>query len=332
MKLIDDFNGYQSQYLRPPQFFSNSRINARRDLTISDILTGRAQRNLDLLLSGIAEFPSSLANPLRLCLTAASGQMTKMVFAITKRGKTIGKAADRVEVGSWVIGYWCPMLHFEVNVWNCFERRVAKLLKAIKFNDPLSGLHVSTSLSEYYRDTLQCCIECAPCQSSVSLVKDHSVKLILTDPPHSDRIPYLELSELWNAILGAEPNFDDEIVISNAKEREKSPESYGAAMNDFFSQCSRILQSDGLLILIYNARQRGRWEFVNRLIEDYRNSRLCYIGQFPCNYSARSVVQDNRKGGLRNDTALVLGNSHIDSEIVSLLRHIPNWSDKAPFH
>ena len=165
-----------------------------------------------------------------------------------------------------------------------------------------------------------------------SRIKDHSVKLILTDPPHSDRIPYLELSELWNSILGVEPNFDDEIVISNAKEREKSPESYGGAMNDFLSQCSRILQNDGFLILIYNARQGDRWEFVNRLIEDSRNGRLCYIGQFPFNYSARSVVQDNRKGGLRNDIALVLGNSHVDSEIVSSLRHIPNWSDKTPFH
>jgi len=332
LKLIDDFNGYQSQYLRPPQFFSNSRINAHRDLTISDILTGRAQRNLDLLLSGIAEFPPSLANPLRLCLTAASGQMTKMVFAITKRGKTIGKAVDKVEVGSWVVGFWCPRLHFEVNVWNCFERRVANLLRAIMFSDQLSGVRVSTSLSEYYRDTSQCCIECTPCQNSVAHIKDHSVKLILTDPPHSDRIPYLELSELWNSILDAEPNFDDEIVISNAKEREKSPESYGATMNVFLIQCSKILQNDGFLILIYNARQRDRWEFVNRLIEDSRNSRFCYIGQFPCNYSARSVVQDNRKGGLRNDIALVLGNSHVDSEIVSLLSHIPNWSNKAPLH
>ncbi len=332
MKLIDNFDGYRSQYLSPPRFFSNSRINTHRDLTISDILTGRAQHNLDLLLSEIAEFSPELANPLRLCLTAASGQMTKMVFAITKRGKTFGKAVDKVEVGSWVIGYWCPELHFEVNVWNCFERRVTKLLRAIKSRDPLSGLHVSTSLAEYYRDTLQCCIECTPCQNSVTRIKDNSVKLILTDPPHSDRIPYLELSELWNSILGAEPNFDDEIVISNAKEREKSPNSYEIAMSDFFLKCSKILQDDGFIVLIYNARQGDRWGFVNRLIEDYRKNQLNYIGLFPCNYSARSVIQDNRKGGLRNDIALVFGNSYVDSGIVSSLSHIPGWSDKIPLH
>ena len=48
----------------------------------------------------------------------------------------------------------------------------------------------------------------------------------------------------------------------------------------------------------------------------YRDNRLYYIGQFPCNYSARSVVQDNRKGGLRNDIALVLSNSSIIIEDV----------------
>ena len=42
--------------------------------------------------------------------------MTRMVFAVTGRGKTKGEAAEKVEVGSWVIGYWRPRLHFEVNV------------------------------------------------------------------------------------------------------------------------------------------------------------------------------------------------------------------------
>ena len=57
--------------------------------------------------------------------------MSKMVFAITGRGKTTGVSSERMEVGSWVIGYWRPEQHFEVNVWSCFERRVQKLIKAV---------------------------------------------------------------------------------------------------------------------------------------------------------------------------------------------------------
>ncbi|TKJ39554.1 MAG: hypothetical protein CEE38_02195 [Planctomycetes bacterium B3_Pla] len=332
LELIDSLAGYRSKFLRRPNFFSNGRINAHKDLAISDILTGRAQHNLDLLLHGIAELPDDLAKPLRLCLTAASGQMTKMVFAVTGRGKTGGKASSKVEVGSWVIGYWRPKLHFEVNVWNCFERRVSKLLKAIRTYDPLTSLHISPSLAEFYRCDSKCCIECTPCQDSIAEVANQSVKLILTDPPHSDRVPYLELSELWNAILGLEPNFDDEIVISNAKEREKSPETYGDAMNAFFAQCRETMRDDGFLVLLYNARQEDRWTFVNKLIDDSASTGLEYIGQFPCNYSAGSVVQDNRKGGLKNDVALVFGNPDADLGEIGQLCDIPNWTTQIPFH
>ena len=332
LELIGSLASYRSQYLRHPNFFSNSRINAYKDLTISDIMTGRAQHNMDLLLRGISELPEDLANPLRLCLTAASGQMTKMVFAVTGRGKTSGKTSSKIEVGSWVIGYWRPKLHFEVNVWNCFERRVSKLLKAIRTDDLLTGLHMSKSLDEFYERDAKCFIECAPCQESISEVKNQSVKLILTDPPHSDRVPYLELSELWNAILGVESNFDDEIVISNAKEREKSPETYSDAMNDFFSQCRETIRDDGFLVLLYNARQRDRWGFVNQLIDDSYTTGLEYIGQFPSNYSAGSVVQDNRKGGLKNDIALVFGNRDTDSREIGRLCDIPNWTAQVPFH
>jgi len=148
-----------------------------------------------------------------------------MVFAVTGRGKTNGNPSKKIEVGSWVIGYWRPPLHFEVNVWNCFERRVTKLLNAIKNGDPLQGSTISETLDQFYQNNAECSIICAPCQAELKKLPEKSINLIITDPTHSDRIPYLELSELWNSILGIEPNFDSEIVISNAKERAKTAPS-----------------------------------------------------------------------------------------------------------
>ena len=59
------------------------------------------------------------------------------------------------------------------------------------------------------------------CLSLLPQLPDNSVDLIITDPPHGDRIPYLELSEIWNVILREEPPFEAEIVVSNAKARSK---------------------------------------------------------------------------------------------------------------
>lgn len=326
--LIEKFASYRSNRIRAPRFFSNGRINVHPNLSFCDIMTGRAQRNLDLLLSCLNELPPNVQMPMKLCLTAASGQMTNMVFAVSGRGKTTGKKSVKIEVGSWVIGYWRPKLHFEVNVWNCFERRVSKLLKAIKAVDPLQDSIVCTSLERFYETDSRCCVECAPCQTAVGNVRENSVRLILTDPPHSDRVPYLELSELWNSILGFELQFDQEIVISNAKERDKTPDIYSHAMNDFFAKLPRVMRDDAFLVLLYNARQAERWTFVSKIIDEPDG--LKYFGKFPCNYSAGSVVQDNRKGGLKTDIAMVFGKPNADFRRLRELENIPNWSKDAP--
>ena len=328
LALIEEYASYLSNRIRTPRFFSNGRINTHPDLSVSDILTGRAQRNLDLLMACIDGLPSDIRNPMKLCLTSASGQMTKMVFAITGRGKSTGRPSPRVEVGSWVIGYWRPKLHFEVNVWNCFERRVSKLLKAVEACDPLQGLKICDSMESFDRGDSSCYVACEPCQTGIGRIKEKSVNLVLTDPPHSDRMPYLELSELWNSILGVQASFDSEIVVSNAKERGKTPDVYNHDMNNVVSILSHVMRDDAFLVLLYNARQEARWTFISQIVDG--SVGLEYFGKFPCNYSAGSVVQDNRKGGLKGDVALVFGKSGADAFKLQRLATIPNWSTNGP--
>ena len=329
ISLIEEYASYKSTRIRTPQFFTNSRINTHPNLSVSNILTGRAQRNLDLLIDCIEKLPPDIRIPLKLCLTSASGQMTKMVFAITGRGKTNGRHSPRVEVGSWVIGYWRPKLHFEINAWNCFERRVSKLLQAIKTHDPLQGLHVCDSMEGFNQSDSPCYVACEPCQTGIGRIKENSVNLILMDPPHSDRIPYLELSELWNSILGVEVGFDSEIVISNAKERQKTPEVYNDSMDRVISALPYVMRDDAFLLLLYNARQEARWRFVSQITAS-KSAGLKYFGKFSCNYSAGSVVQDNRVGGLRDDVVLVFGKSKADDDKLQRLSNIPSWSFEAP--
>ena len=60
-----------------------------------------------------------------------------MVFAI-KRRRSSSNNLSQYEVGSWAIGLWRPKLHFEINVWNCFEIRVKKFIKTLE-NLPKEG-------------------------------------------------------------------------------------------------------------------------------------------------------------------------------------------------
>ncbi len=337
MALIQKFENYQTGRFRPLRFFTNARINAFPKLRWRDIFTGRALHNIDLLHTAIMEQPEPARSALLLALTASCGQMSKMVFAITGRGKTQGKSTGRVEVGSWVIGFWRPELHFEINVWECFERRATKLLKALTTIDPLRDFEISNLPDEVVNGPTRAAILRTDCRKLVASLPSESVSLIVTDPPHSDRIPYLELSELWNAILDEEPTFGEELVVSNAKERKKSKKIYAIELASSLRQMARIMRPDGFLVLLFNARSAADWEGLTEHMKQSDGSTpLKYLGRFPVYYSAGSVVQDNRDGGLKHDFAMVFTKASSNESNLSLqsrkLRQIPDWESACDIH
>jgi hypothetical protein len=323
----ESFEAYQPQRLRAPRFFTNSRINSFSSMTFKDLFTGRALRNIELLLGAIDNLQSAVQEPLKLALTAAVGQMSKMVFAITGRGKTTGVSSERMEVGSWVIGYWRPEQHFEVNVWSCFERRVQKLIKALAESESVSFTARPGTLSAVCSGDADHAILNGDCLELLRELPDNSIDLVITDPPHGDRIPYLELSEMWNVILGEEPPFEAEIVVSNAKERSKKSSGYHQAMSKFLEITSHKLRESGCLVLFFNARTEASWKFLNSFSASANTAGMEYCGCFPLVYSASSVVQDNREGALRTDYGLVFSRS---VEVGRSLADIPGWMFNLP--
>lgn len=320
------FSSYQPSRLRKPRFFTNSRINSKASFELGSLFAGRALHNIELLMEAIAQLPKESREPMLLSLTAAIGQMSSMVFAITGRGKTNGTKSEKVEVGSWVIGFWKPNVHFEVNVWNCFERRVKKLINALANSPALIESKLGT-ISAVCAGKADGALVNGNCVEELEVVPDGSADLIITDPPHSDRIPYLELSELWNVVLDEAPVFESEIVVSNAKERGKTSKQYNESMRQFLAVAGRKLKESGHLVLFFNASTEASWEFFDVFDKTANAAGLAFKGCFPLVYSAGSVVQDNRAGALQTDFGLVF--SHSTSTNDRLL-DIPNWSSTMP--
>lgn len=327
LRRSQEYASYSPTHLREIKAFSNSRINATPSLSLRDIFKGRALANIDCILKHIlAVEDARLRRALLLTLTAASGQMSNFVFAISKRGKNTDTvdANARTEVGSWAIGLWCPERHFEINVWNCFSNRANKFAAALQTTISRSFGPTSDSTANFFKGKTDCVVVNAPYQKALAAAPPGSVDLILTDPPHSDRIPYLELSEFWNSILQYDQvDFNGEIVISNASERKKKPALYASDMVEFMNAASRLLKPTGYLCVLYNCRENGEWDFL-------RNpSGLRFIGRFDLRYSAGSIVQDNRKGALKTDFALIyspLQNAKPPEEMNGL----SGWSTEFP--
>ncbi len=325
LELINSFKDYKIRNINKGTFFENARINAKTDMSIYDLFTKRALYNIDLLLDEIKKYPETIQRALLLTLTSSSGQMSSMVFAITGRGKTKNEESTKIEVGSWVIGLWRPELHFEINVWNCFENRTKKLYKALSETENRNIPFTKDVMSVFSKNRNIAIVQ-GNSIKVLSSFPEKSIMLIITDPPHSDRIPYLELSEMWNCLLNKKSDFSEEIVVSNAKERNKNKQKYSDDMSEILIESSRILHEDGFLLMYFNARDKQSWNFFNVIKS---KTDLVFIGAFPMEYSANSVVQDNRKGAMKTDFLLVFKHNNGKNNLHSL-RNIPGWIQELP--
>jgi len=316
--------------VREIHLFDNSRINAKRAFTLADLFTPRALCAIDLLKQEINQSSGRTKRALMLILSSSLGQMSKMVFAVSRRGKTKGQSNERIEIGSWVIGYWRPRRHFEINAWNCFENKANKLLKAVRASGENRKMRITESITELLNGREGAFICTGDSETLLRDLPSNSIKVTLTDPPHGDRIPYLELSEIWNSVIGLDADYSGELIISNARERQKDAASYNRKLASILAECTRVLSDDGLMAVMFNARLKKHWDGLRELD---RFADLEYIGSYPMEYSAGSVVQDNRKGGLKKDFVLLYGKNSSPrwkKNISVSFKSINGWSQEHP--
>lgn len=301
LKLAKSFSYSKINYYFPKSLLiQNSRINAKSKMHVYDLFTPRNALGLSILLNRIEKIKNKkLKDMFRFCFTASLGQASKMVFVINNRKKTnnSNKISNKKEIGSWVIGYWVPKENFEINVWSCFEHRFNRIYKAKKeqFTHELELKQID-NFQKFKHGNLLLIHESI--LSELPKLPTESIDYVITDPPHGDRLPYLELSLMWNDWLQMKCDFEKEIVVSDAKERHKDIESYNSMLSQTFQEIERVLKTDKVFTLIFNSLNDKAWFTIQNIIHDSKLE-LESIGVI--GYSANSVVQDNRKRGLKTD-------------------------------
>ena len=327
LKLVSSFSYEEIPYFYPKNhFFHNSRINTNRENHIYDLFTPRNLMALSLLMDRIEKIENNVIKELlKFCFTSSVGQASKMVFVVKRRGKFNGKLreSERKEVGSWVIGYWMPKENFEINVWNCFENKYKKILKAKKEQEKAK---YSISEARNFEDLLESknlLLVNEPSQKTLKEIPDASVDYVITDPPHGNRQPYLELSMMWNSWLRKEVNYEDEIVISESKDRNKDIHNYYHLLNEVFAEIERILKPNHYFSLMFNSLDDETWidliRYTNKL-----NFELEKIETLE--YSANSVVQDTRRAGLKTDFILTFRKN--PNKVIKDVKLIPIKNNK----
>lgn len=152
----------------------------------------------------------------------------------------------------WVISkFWVPKIHTERNLFNCFKLRIKAIItgkKELQFiNEELLTLVTQDS-------------------AKLSTIESETIDYIFTDPPYGESIAYLALSQLWNAWIKNDVNYEDEIIIDSY--RNKMNEDYYSRMKRVFLELYRVLKDKHYLSFTFNNRDLNVWKAVMDAVKE----------------------------------------------------------------
>ena len=101
-------------------------------------------------------------------------------------------------------------------------------------------------------------------------LKDNSVNLVLTDPPYTDQVPYLEYNQLWFNLFNIDKqiDFDRELVVSDAPSRNKDFTDFNNIFQSIVRRSCRALKNNGLLIMFYHSFDLKSWTNILNMMKE----------------------------------------------------------------
>ena len=250
---INEFINFENEQLIEDWYpttslIENSRISAKKGMTVADLFTKRTLACHARLLKLIeSESSGNEQQLLKLAFTANLANCSKLVPPIKSRGE--------MSQGAWMTGFYIGETYLENNVLEYFENRLKKVIKGKK--DYLSLFKKDSSnndqkntytITQYDAKSLQ--------------IDGETIDYIFTDPPYGDAVPYFEQSIIWNSWLRLDPEYKNEIVISDSKLREKTLINFGEEINKAFSEIRRVLKINAYFSLTYHSISGLEWRTI----------------------------------------------------------------------
>ncbi|MCB0753059.1 MAG: site-specific DNA-methyltransferase, partial [Ignavibacteriae bacterium] len=169
------------------------------------------------------------------------------------------KSRGPMAPGAWMTGFYIGETYLENNVLHYFENRLKKIIKGkqdfLNQFEPVGEFNFYPIEYSNSYQTLQ--------NDAKSLnIKSDSIDYVFTDPPYGDAVPYFEQSVIWNSWLKFIPDYENEIVISDSKEREKDINNFEKEINQAFSEIRRVLKPNKYFSLTYHSLSGSEWKAI----------------------------------------------------------------------
>lgn len=235
----------------------NGRISAMDGMTTDDLFTKRALVCHTKLLEAInATTDLNIRNLLKFSFTSNLANCSKLVPPIKSRGA--------MEAGAWMTGFYVGETYIENNVFHYFRNRAAKVISGK--TDFLSQKNRLDRLPDNGR--VKTIFEFKPISTGYLIdtqdtknlkYPDNSIDYIFTDPPYGDSVPYFEQSIIWNTWLNHDVDYENEVVISDSKVRQKDSAAFELDIRACIKEIWRVLKVEHYFSITFHSISGEEW-------------------------------------------------------------------------
>jgi DNA modification methylase len=292
------------QLKEPKGFPSKVLLPKNADVkTVGELFTQRNKVALWTLLTAIKKEENKILQDYFLFIYSGILARSSKTYWKDKDGKGGGDSGIYK-----VYRYWIPPEPDERNVWELFESRLNRVAKLIR-ND-------NKNLKSKPK------IVCGSATDVSKKIGKESVDYIFTDPPYAKHITYLDLSTMYNALLGFEISEDMKAKEAiEGGDNAKSQDQYIDLMRDSFKTAFEVLKPNRWMTVVFThkdpevftrmieAATDAGFQFINAVSQDTKrpsfhkinNSLTVLKGQMMLNFLKQSTVkQKERKLHNRN--------------------------------
>lgn len=228
------------------KLIQNSRICSSGKLCVNDLFPISALDCQSFLLECINQIPNSIEkNILLFAFTSNLANCSKLVPPITSRGE--------MAQGAWMTGFYIGETYLENNVFHYYENRIKKIIKGKK---DLNSIILKNNCS--YKITNE--------DAKKLSIKDESIDFVFTDFPYGDTVPYFEQSQIWNLWLKKDVDYENEIVVSDSKERKKNQKQFDNDIEKSINEISRVLKVGKYFTFTFHSLNGEEWEAISNSI------------------------------------------------------------------
>lgn len=235
----------------------NGRISALDNMTTDDLFTRRALKCHIALLADIDLIKDEPIRQLaRLAFTSNLANCSRLVPPIKSRGP--------MAPGAWMTGFYVGETYLENNVFHYFKNRVSKVISGkqdfFEQNSRLDGLTDKgqvENLHSFERDSRGYLV--TNFDTKKLGFPDNSIDYIFTDPPYGDSVPYFEQSAIWNTWLDFKADYENEVVISDSKYRDKRADNFKSDITLCVKEIYRVLKIDSFFSITFHSISGHEW-------------------------------------------------------------------------